>query len=128
MSWRNKQGQTRYNSEWERPELFPEVSKWILPVNAGNPDDVHYFSCKVCKSGKISLSNIGIGAVRNHMKDLNPVEKPNKHTKRMRDIQKNKKKILHTITICRLHNFLFHHPQTPILNHYQCYPCRCSQK
>ena len=32
-----------------------------------------------------------IGAVKMHMKDLNPVEKPNKHTKRMRDIQKNKK-------------------------------------
>ena len=69
-------GQTRYNSEWERPELFPEVSKWILPVNTGNPDDVHYFSCKVCKSGKMSLSNMGIGVVK-------AVEKPNKHTKRM---------------------------------------------
>ena len=45
---------------------------------------------------------MGIGAVKKHTKDLNPVEKPNKHTKRMQDTQKNKKKILHTITICRL--------------------------
>ena len=122
MSGRNKQGQTRYNSEWEKPELFAEVSKWILPVNTENPDDVHYFSCKVYKSGKISLSNMG-----KHMNDLNPVQKPTKHTKRMQDIKKKQERLLHTITICRLRTTTFFsiilklQSLISCSNHYQCY-------
>ena len=38
-------------------------------MSTGSADDVHFFSFKVCRMGKISLSDTGIGAVRSDMKD-----------------------------------------------------------
>ena len=69
MSARSK-GRTRYNVDWENPALHPEIAAWIKSVNTGRPqEDVFYFQCKVCNSGKISLSNMGIGAPKKHMTD-----------------------------------------------------------
>ena len=41
--------------------MDPTILQW-------SSDDIHYFQCKICKTGKIRLSNMGIGAVKSHMK------------------------------------------------------------
>ena len=59
-----------YNVDWENPALHPEIAAWIKSVNTGRPqEDVFYFQCKVCNSGKISLSNMGIDAPKKYMTD-----------------------------------------------------------
>ena len=49
-----------------------------------DPKSVHWFT------GKISLSNMGIGAVRSHMNDLSS-EKLSKHSKNMKVLSSIKK-------------------------------------
>ena len=49
----------------------------------GSTDGVSFFSCKVYKKEKISLSNMGIRAVHPHMKDPSS-EKLNKRSKNMK--------------------------------------------
>ena len=46
-------------------------------------DEVHFFSCKVCEMGKISVSNMGTGPVHSHMKDPSS-EKLSKDSKNMK--------------------------------------------
>ena len=62
MSVSRIKGKTRYNPDWEVPQLFPDLAEWILPVNNGHLDDVNFFKCKMCKDGRLRLSNMGIGA------------------------------------------------------------------
>ena len=69
---RGIKGSARYKDEWEDKNLFPEISQWIQGVSTGKSDDVHFFRCKICKTGKLSLSNMGIGAVKKHMTDPSP--------------------------------------------------------
>lgn len=70
MSDQSERGRTKYNKDWENPSLHPEIAEWIKPViqcNLGNPlDDIHYFQYKVCNSGKISLSSMGVGSAKKH--------------------------------------------------------------
>ena len=73
MSIRFK-GKTRYNPGWEDPRLHPQLSQWIQSVNTGSSDDVFYFQCKVCKGGKIFLSNMGIAAAKKHMTDPSTIK------------------------------------------------------
>ena len=69
MSFCSK-GRTRYNVDWENPALQPKIAACIKSVNTRHPqEDVFYFQCKVCNSGKISLSNMSIGAPKKHMTD-----------------------------------------------------------
>ena len=53
------QKKARYNPDWENPDLFPKISKWIQPVKTGSHDDVYFYRCKVCGGRKLSLSNMG---------------------------------------------------------------------
>ena len=62
-------GKTRYNPDWEVPQLFPNLAEWILPVNNGCFGDINSLKCKVCKGGRLRLSNMGVGAPRKHMTD-----------------------------------------------------------
>ena len=59
-------GKDLYNEEWEDPHLYPKISQWIQRVNTGSADDIHYYKCKVCRSNKLSLSNMAIGALKKH--------------------------------------------------------------
>ena len=74
-----KTGNSNYNPAWEDSQLYPdsfawgsmqhgkiypELSPWVKSVDTGNPDEVHWFQCKVCKNGKIKLSNMGVGALK----------------------------------------------------------------
>ena len=36
-----------------RYNLFPEIAAWIQKESTGYADDVLFFSCKVCKTGKL---------------------------------------------------------------------------
>ena len=87
---KQNKGKARYNLQLEDPTLFPKMAPWIQKVSTASSDDVHFFSCKVCKTGKISLSNMGIGTVRSHMKDLSS-EKLSKHSKNMNVLSSIKK-------------------------------------
>ena len=69
---RGIKGSVRYKDEWKDKNLFPVISQWIQGVSTGKSDDVHFFRCKICKIGKLSLSNMGIGAVKKHMTDPSP--------------------------------------------------------
>ena len=64
----NKKLKLHYNDEWEDPSLYPAIALWIQQVLTGRVDNFNYFFCKICWSKKIILSNMGIGAVRSHMK------------------------------------------------------------
>ena len=90
---KQNKGKARYNLQWEDPTLFPKIAPWIQKVSTGSADAVHFFSCKVCKTGKISLSNMGIGAVRSHMKDSS-FEKLSKHSRNMKVLSSIKKDAL----------------------------------
>ena len=59
----------RYNPDWENSDLNPDLADWIQPVKTGKSDDIHYFSCKVCKTGRLSISTMGILAPRSHVTD-----------------------------------------------------------
>ena len=86
-----KTGNSNYNPAWEDSQLYPELSPWVKSVDTGNPDDVHWFQCKVCKNGKIKLSNMGVGALKKHMTDPKPKpgqpRKKCKHNQRMESIK-----------------------------------------
>lgn len=86
MNSRPKPGRTKYNSDWENPTLHPDIAPWIKAIDTGNSlEDMYYFQCKVCNSGKISLSNMGIGAVKKHMTD--PKGKECKHNLKMKSLK-----------------------------------------
>ena len=83
MSVRSKQGRARYNPDWENPTLFPDTAEWIKSLNTGKPsDDVHYFQCRVCNNGRMSLSNMDVGAPKEQMTDP-PNGKKCKHNLKM---------------------------------------------
>ena len=83
-------GKARYNLQWEHPTLFLKIAPWVQKVCTGSADDVHFFNCTVCKTAKISLSNMGIGTVCSHMKDPSS-EKHSKHSKNMEVLSSIKK-------------------------------------
>ena len=63
MSVLSQQCKTKYNTH---KSLLSEIAEKIKLVNTGNPvDDIYYFQCKVCNSGKISLSNVDVVAAKN---------------------------------------------------------------
>ena len=63
MSVFSQQCKTKYNTH---KSLLSEIAEKIKLVNTGNPlDDIYYFQCKVCNSGKISLSNVDVVAAKN---------------------------------------------------------------
>ena len=72
MSEKKQRGKAHYNDDWEDPSLRPDIAPWIERVSTGNDDDFNYFRCKVCKSRKLSLSNMGIGALNKHMENQQP--------------------------------------------------------
>ena len=90
MNTKQNKGKARHNLQWEDPTLFPKIAPWIQKVSTGSADDVHFFGGKVCKTGKTSLSNMGIGAVRSHMKDPSS-EKLSKHSKNIKVLSSIKK-------------------------------------
>ena len=53
---------TYYRPDWEDVDQFPDVSAWVA-----RGKDKHHFSCKICHSGSLKLSN-GITVLRSHMK------------------------------------------------------------
>ena len=65
-----------YKSAWEDPNQYPNVAIWIKR----GKDDQH-FACKICSSGSLKLSNMGISAVRSHMKPSKAGEPKTKHEK-----------------------------------------------
>ena len=87
---KQNKGKARYNLQWEDPTLFPKVAPRIQKVSTVSADDVHFFSCEVCKRAKISLSNTGIGAVNSNMKDPSS-ERLSKHNKNMKVLSSIKK-------------------------------------
>ena len=85
---------SRYNPDWENPELYPDLASWIQPVKTGKPDDANQFACKICMSGPLSLSNMGVTAPRSHLKntkDKNGKLKLCKHNQKAKDINTTKK-------------------------------------
>ena len=89
-----KMKKTTYDPSWEDPELYPEISKWITPVKTGASDDVYHLRCKVCGVRKLTLSNMGISAVKSRQedrknKDGNVVK--SKHTKNVEALNKTRK-------------------------------------
>ena len=82
---------SRYNPDWENPELYLDLSSWIQPVKTGKPDDANQFACKICTSGPLSLSNMGVTAPRSHLqntKDKNG--KLCKHNQKAKDTNTTK--------------------------------------
>ena len=65
----NKKLKPHYNDESEDPSLYPDIAPWIQQVLTGRVDNFNYFLCKICWSKKFILSNMGVGAVRSHMKN-----------------------------------------------------------
>ena len=85
---------SRYNPDWENSELYPDLASWIQPVRTGKPDDANQFACKLCMSGPLSLSNMGVTAPRSHLKntkDKNGNVKLCKHNPKVKDINTTKK-------------------------------------
>ena len=84
---------THYNADWENHDLFPDLAPWIQRANNGQKDDINHYSCKVCNSGRLKLSNMGVTAPRSHMKDntKNGITKVCKHNQRMKQLSSLKK-------------------------------------
>jgi hypothetical protein len=76
---------TTYNPEWEDSGLFPEISKWIQ-----KDTDSEYFRCKYCPGSRLKLSNMGITAVRSHMK-VDAGGKKSKHNRNKEAIESSRK-------------------------------------
>ena len=71
----------------------PLTDPWIQRVSTGRVDHFNYFRCKICRLNKITLSTMGICALRGHMK--NQVEgKLSKHNKMMQMINSTKNTLL----------------------------------
>lgn len=85
-------------SDWEDSSLYPDIALWIQGVSTVSSDDIHYFQCEICKTGKISLSNMGIGAVKSHMKDPSP-DKLCKHNKKIKELRGVRKYCFVTSTV-----------------------------
>lgn len=49
-----------------RPAQFLDIAPWSMKGK-----DNQYFACRICKSGSFKSSNVGIAAVRNHLKPSN---------------------------------------------------------
>ena len=82
MSAQSKQGRTKHNTDWENPSPHPEFAEWIKLVNTDNPlEDIYYFQCRMCNYGKLSLSNMGVGAAKSHVAD--PKGKQCKHNSKI---------------------------------------------
>ena len=58
-----------YNPDWENPQLFPDLATWVQPVHTDQRDDGNYFSCKICNTGRLYISTMGVQALRSHMAD-----------------------------------------------------------
>ena len=54
----------RYNKSWEDISLYPDFAKWITPV----PSDQFFARCKYCRGYPITISNMGIQALKSHCK------------------------------------------------------------
>lgn len=62
-----KKTRGKYQSDWEDSVLFPDFASWVQPVKTGKKDDdIHFFSCKHCR-GRLSISNMGVTALRSHI-------------------------------------------------------------
>ena len=86
--------ETKYNGEWENAELYPDLADWIMPAKTGQADDIHHYQCKICKTGRLKLPNMGVTAPRSHLKDgkdKNGDTKLCKHNINMRLYKKTKK-------------------------------------
>ena len=81
--------QTHFNPTWQDPTLFPDLAIWISPVDTGSTDDSTYFRCKICRSGKIKLCNMGIAGVRRHAEDQRE-GKLSKHNMIMKSMKSQK--------------------------------------
>ena len=55
-----------YNPEWEVPSLFTHYVDW---VSKGR--NKHHFSCKVCQTNSLKLSDMIIEALKSHVKGNN---------------------------------------------------------
>ena len=86
MSGKRNKPKAHYNDDWEDPSLHPDIAPWIQRFSSGGPDDWNYYRCKVCKSSKLTLSNMGITAVKRHMENQVP-GKISKHNKAMAAIK-----------------------------------------
>ena len=76
MSGNDKQ--TYYRQCWEDPKEYPMFAPWI-----SKGKDTKHFTCKVCRNGSLALSNMGIQALRSHMKPSKVGKPKTKHEKCM---------------------------------------------
>ena len=58
----------------EDPSKFPDIVSWMKM----GKDDMH-FVCKLCKTGLLKLSTMGITIVRDHSKPSKERKPPTKH-------------------------------------------------
>ena len=90
-----KKYDTSYKKDWENKILHPEFAEWVQACSTGQADDAKHFQCKVCKSGRLKLSSMGVQALVSHQsnnrknKDGSVIE--SNHNKNMRILQQTKK-------------------------------------
>ena len=53
-----------YNPEWEVPSIFP---KHTNRVSKGK--EKHHFTCKVCQTNSLKVSNVEVEALKSHVKE-----------------------------------------------------------
>jgi len=82
---------SKYNPDWENPDLFPDLAQWISPAKSGQRDDINHYACKVCRNGRLKLSNMGVTAPRSHLKNNVKTGKESKHNLKVRGLNKMKK-------------------------------------
>ena len=77
-----------HSPEWELPSLFPQYAHWV-----SKGKHKHYFTCKVCQTNSLKLSNMGVEALKLHVKGNSKDGKKSKHKGNMY-VLKTQSKIL----------------------------------
>ena len=83
-----KKYDTSYKKDWENKTLHPEFAEWVQACKTGQADDAKHFQCKVCKSGRLKLSSMGVQALLSHQS--NSKNKESKHNKNVRLLKQTK--------------------------------------
>ena len=85
---------TKYNRSWENPDMYPDLAQWIQAANSGQSDDIYHYECKICRTGRLKLSNMGVTSPKSHIKNITGKDgkvKESKHNQRMRLLNETKK-------------------------------------
>ena len=88
-----KKYDTSYKKDWENKVLHPDFAEWVQACKTGQADDEKHFQCKVCKSGRLKLSSMGVQALVSHQSNTTNKDgsvKESKHNKNMKLLKQTK--------------------------------------